>query len=171
MVLEHPGEQLVGRLARLQVEPLLVLVHGQHQARLQLQQRRDQHEELGGRLEVELARALEVLDVGEHHLGQVDLEQVDLLLEDQRQQQVERPLEDLEVEVEIDYGHRTQPRAGGPTPMAARTSSITPVAIARARSAPSLEHGLERGLVRAQLEVALADRGQQVHHGLPHGAP
>ena len=79
---------------------------GQHQPRLQLEQRRDQHEELGGRLEVELAGALEVLDVGEHHLGEVDLEQVDLLLQHQRQEQVERPVEDLEVEVERGDGHR-----------------------------------------------------------------
>ena len=84
---------------RLDVEPLLV-VRGQHQPRLQLEQRGDQDEELGGGLEVELTRALEVLDVGEHDLGEVDLEEVDLLLQHQRQEQVERPVEDLQVEVE-----------------------------------------------------------------------
>ena len=89
VVLEHAREQLLGRLLGLEVEALLVLLR-QHQARLQLQQRRDQHQELGGRLEVELAGALEVLDVGQHDLGQIDLEQVDLLPEHQRQEQVER---------------------------------------------------------------------------------
>ena len=99
MVLEHPREQLLGRLARLEVEALL-LVRGQHQPRLELEQRGDQDEELGGGLEVELAGALEVLDVGEHDLGEVDLEQVDLLPQHERQEQVEGPVEDLEVEVE-----------------------------------------------------------------------
>ena len=79
---------------------------GQHQPRLQLEQRRDQHQELGGGLEVELAGALEVLDVGQHHVGQVDLEQVDLLPQHERQQQVERALEDLEVEVDAGERHR-----------------------------------------------------------------
>ena len=105
VVLEHAREQLLGRLDRLDVEALL-LVGGEHQPRLQLEQRRDQDEELGGGLEVELTRALEVLDVGEHDLGEVDLEQVDLLLQHQRQEQVERPVEDLQVEVERGDCHR-----------------------------------------------------------------
>ena len=99
VVLEHAREQLLGGLLRLEVDALLVLAR-QHQPRLQLEQGRDQHEELGGGLEIELAGALEVLDVGEHDLGQVDLEQVDLLPQDQRQQQVEGTVEDLEIEVE-----------------------------------------------------------------------
>ena len=99
VVLEHAGEQLLGGLHRLDVEAVL-LVRGQHQPRLQLQQRGDQHQELGGRLEVELARALEVLDVGQHHLGEVHLEQIDLLLQHQGEKQVERPVEDLQVKVE-----------------------------------------------------------------------
>jgi hypothetical protein len=41
-----------------------------------------------------------VIDVGEHHLCQVDLAQVDLLFEDERRQEVERALEDLQVEVQ-----------------------------------------------------------------------
>ena len=99
VVLEHPREQLLGGLPRLEVEALLVLL-GQHQPRLELEQRGDQHQELGGGLEVELARPLQVLDVGEHDLGEIDLEQVDLLPQHERQQQVERPVEDLQVEVE-----------------------------------------------------------------------
>ncbi len=85
VVLEHAREQLLGRLLRLEVELFLVL-HRKHQPRLELQQRRDQHQELRGRLQVELARALEVLHVGEHHFGELDLQQVDLLGEHQRQQ-------------------------------------------------------------------------------------
>jgi hypothetical protein len=105
VVLEHPREELLGGLDGFDVEPLLV-VGGKHQPRLQLEQRRDQDQELGGRLEVELTRALEVLDIREDDLGQVDFEEVDLLLQHERQEQVEGPVEDLEVEVERGEGHR-----------------------------------------------------------------
>ena len=53
---EQPLEQLGGGLARVELD-LLDLLAGQHQPRLQLEQRRDQHEELGRGLEVELAAA------------------------------------------------------------------------------------------------------------------
>ena len=56
-------------------------------------------------LEVELAARLEVVEVGEHDVGELDLQQVDLLAQDERQQQVERPGEDLEVELERGDGH------------------------------------------------------------------
>ena len=62
----------------------------EHQARLQLQQRRDQDDEFGRALEVELAAALEVVQVGQHDLRQLELQQVDLFAQDERQQQVER---------------------------------------------------------------------------------
>ena len=99
VVLEQAREQLVGRLAGVEIEPLL-LVAREHQPRLELEQRSDQHEELGGGFQVQLTRALQVLDVGEHDVREVDLEQVDLLPEDQRQEQVEGSVEDLEIEVE-----------------------------------------------------------------------
>ena len=98
-VLEHPREQLVGRLLGRHVESVL-LVARQHHARLELEQRRDQHEELGRGLQVQLASGLEVVDVGQDDLGQVDLEQVHLLAQYEREQQIERPLEDLQVEIE-----------------------------------------------------------------------
>ena len=99
VVLEHSREQLLGGLLRLQVE-LVVVLGRQHQPRLELEQRRYQDEELGGRLQIELAAALQVLNVGEHDVREVDLEQVDLFPEDQRQEQVEGTVEDLEIEVE-----------------------------------------------------------------------
>src|SRR5207253_3764471 len=85
---EHPREQLLGCLLGLDVEQLLILA-AQHQARLELEQRGDQHDELGGGFEVELAAAFQVVEVGEHHFGQLQLEQVDLFAQHQRQQQVE----------------------------------------------------------------------------------
>ena len=47
-----------------------------------------------------------MLDIREHDIGEIDLEQVDILLQDQREQQVEGPVEDLEVEVERGERHR-----------------------------------------------------------------
>jgi len=41
-----------------------------------------------------------VIDVGEDDLRQIDLEQVDFLAQNQRKEQVERALEDLQVEIE-----------------------------------------------------------------------
>ena len=99
MVLEQTREQLVGRLAGVEIEPLLLLAR-EHQPRLELEQRSDQHEELGGGFQVQLTRALQMLDVGEHDVREVDLEQVDLLPENQRQEEVEGSVEDLEIEVE-----------------------------------------------------------------------
>ena len=98
-VLEHPREQLVGGLLGLHVEPFVFLAR-EHQPRLELEQGGDQHQELGGGLQVELTGRLEVVDVGEDDLRQVDFEQVDLLAQNQRKEQVERALEDLQVEIE-----------------------------------------------------------------------
>src|SRR5262249_58535536 len=55
---------------------------------------------LGGGLELELAAAVEVVEVGEHDVGQLQLEQVYLLAQDERQQQVEGPGEDVQVQLE-----------------------------------------------------------------------
>ncbi len=84
--IEQPRKQLLGGLAGIELDQLLDVLAGQQQPRLQLEQRRDQHEELRGGLELELAAAFEMVDVGDHDLGEVDLEQVDLLAQDQRQQ-------------------------------------------------------------------------------------
>ena len=91
---EQAGEQLLGGLAGLELERFL-LGAGEHQPRLQLEEGRDQHQELGRRLEVELPATLQVVDVRDHDLREVHLEHVDLLPQDQRQQEVERPGEDV----------------------------------------------------------------------------
>src|SRR5205807_911341 len=97
-------EQLLGRLARIELDQLLLLAR-QQQTRLELEQRGDQHQELRRRLQLELALSLQVIDVRDHDLREVDLQQVDLLPEDQRQQQVERAREHVEVELEVDHAH------------------------------------------------------------------
>ena len=78
---------------------------GKSTARLQLEQRGDEHEELAARLEVELLPLGEPLEEGEHDPGHVDLAQLELVLQDERQQQVERALEGVEVELELPDDH------------------------------------------------------------------
>jgi hypothetical protein len=112
-VLEHPLQQLLGGLGRCQLVKLVEHLRArQHQPRLELEQRRDQHQELGRRLEVELALGLQVIDVGDHDLGQLDLQQVELLAQDQGQQQVERAREDVEVQLQPVHDRRHRCRTG-----------------------------------------------------------
>jgi hypothetical protein len=110
-VAQHPLQQLLGGLRRCQLVELLELLAGQHQARLELEQRRDEDEELGRRLQVELLAALEMVEVGDHHFGQFDFEQVELFAQDQRQQQVEGAREDVEVELEVLHAQGRHGRA------------------------------------------------------------
>jgi hypothetical protein len=105
--LEHPRQQFLRRLPGFEVGQVGVLAR-QHEPRLELQQRRDQHEELRRHLQVELATRLEVVEVRDDDLGELDLEQVDLLAQDERQQQIERPGEDLQVQLERGNGHDPQ---------------------------------------------------------------
>ena len=97
---EQANEQLFGRLTGVQIN-LVDLLPGEQQPGLQLQQRRDQDQELGRRFEIKLAAALEMIDVGDHHIGQIDLQQIHLLAEDQRQQEIERSGEDVQIELEL----------------------------------------------------------------------
>ena len=117
MGVEQAGQQLLGRLARVEVDHLLLLA-GEQQTRLELEQGRDQDQELGRRLQLELAALLEVVDVGDDDLGQVDLEQIDLLPQHQREQEIERTGEYVEVELEVGETHRGEASAApGPVPL------------------------------------------------------
>ena len=102
-VLGEPAGELLGGLLGLELGELGVLLR-EHRARLQLEQRGDQDEELAAGVEVELAAVGEVLDERDHDLGQVDLAERQLLAEHQRQQEVERPLERVEVQLEFADG-------------------------------------------------------------------
>ena len=169
-VLEHPREQLIRRLLGAELDQLL-LRGRQQQPRLELEQRGDQDQELGRRLEVELALLLDVLEVGDHDLTELDLGERDLLAQDDGHQQVERPREDVEVEVELRrLSCRLEPEVGRdrpaePTPIASRTSASVGAAIARAFSAPAASTARAR-LVGAQLVVALAHRREVVDDGV-----
>ena len=93
---EQAREQLLGRLAGIKLDRIHLLA-GQHQARLEFEQGGDEDEELSREVEVELASALEMIDIGDDDVGEVDLEQIDLLAQDERQQQIERTREDVKV--------------------------------------------------------------------------
>ena len=73
-VLGEPARQLLGRLLGLELDELGLLVR-EEPARLQLEQRRDEDEELAAGVEVELVALGEALDEREHDPGDVDLAQ------------------------------------------------------------------------------------------------
>src|SRR5439155_10490980 len=73
--------------------------------RLQLEQRRDEHEELAGCVEVELVPAGQSFQKGQDDPGHIDLAQVELVLQDERQEQVEGTLERVEIELELADDH------------------------------------------------------------------
>ena len=106
-VLLEPPRQLLGGLLGLELVELVVLLR-EEAARLQLEQGRDEDEELAARLQVELLPLGETLDERDDDPGDVDLRQRQLLLEDERQQQVEGPLEGVEVQLEL--AHASSPR-------------------------------------------------------------
>ena len=98
------GTRASGRAARRRpprAELQLGVLGRQQQPRLQLQQGGDQDQELGHRLEVDLADVLEAVDVGEDDVAKGHLGEADLLAQEHGEQQVERPLEDVEIEVEL----------------------------------------------------------------------
>src|SRR5581483_10114908 len=74
---------------------------GEELARLQLEQGADQDEELPARVEVEPLTVGQSLDEGDDDVGDVDVSGLQLLAEDQRQQEVERALERVEIELEL----------------------------------------------------------------------
>ena len=110
-VLGQPPRELLGRLLGLELGQLGLLL-GEERARLQLEQRRDEDEELAAGVEVELLALGEPLDEREHDRGEVDLGRLELLLQDQRQEQVERALERVEIELELAHDHAREASGG-----------------------------------------------------------
>src|SRR4029450_3830650 len=70
-------------------------------AGLDLQQRGDQDQELAARIEVDLVARREVLDERDDDVRDVDLGRLELLLEDEGEEEVERALERVEVQLEV----------------------------------------------------------------------
>ena len=114
-VLGEPPRQLLGRLLGPELGQLVGLL-GKEAARLQLEQRREQHEELAAGFEVELVALGEPRHEGDDDLRQVELGERQLLAQHQRKQQVERPLEGIEVELKfVNYGGSHEPQASAAT--------------------------------------------------------
>ena len=84
---EAPRELLRGLLG-LELAELRRLVR-EETACLQLEERRDEDEELAARLEIELVALREPLDEGEHDRRDVDLAGLQLLLQEQREEEIE----------------------------------------------------------------------------------
>ena len=102
------GELLRGLLG-LELAELGGLV-GEERARLELEQRGHEDEELAARLQVELVALGEALDEREDDRSDVDLPRLELLLQEQRQEEVERPFEGVELELELADGRRLHGR-------------------------------------------------------------
>ena len=143
-VLGEPPRKLLRRLFGIELRELGVLV-GEERARLQLEQRGDQHEELAARLEVELFALGQPLEERDDDAGEVDVPQVELLLEDERKQQVERPLEGVEIKRELADDHARERTvatgrgpSGQPSSGRSRSSAASPSARASSRTRPTL---------------------------------
>jgi hypothetical protein len=74
--------------------------------RLQLEQRRDEQEELATHFEVELVPLGHELDEREDDRCHVDLARLELFLQQEREEEVERAFERIEVELELTHGSR-----------------------------------------------------------------
>ena len=106
-------------------------------ARFQLQERGDEDEELAVHLEILAA----LLQECEDDLDDLDVRKLELLLEDEREQEVERPLEGVEVERELcDGGHGANRIFSGGRGLSAPSSSA-PAAEPWAAVAPRSRSG------------------------------
>ncbi len=76
-----------------------------------------------------------MLDERDDDVGEVDVAQLELFAQDEREQEVERPFERVEVQLELAHGHRHAAQASGAT---GRGSSGSPSSARRARCGPGL---------------------------------
>ena len=104
-VLGQAARELLGRFLRLELRELSVLL-GKEMASLDLEQSRDQDEELAARVEVDLVAGGQMLDEGDDDGGDVDLRRLQLILEDEGEKEVEGTLERVEVQLEVANGRR-----------------------------------------------------------------
>jgi hypothetical protein len=100
-VLQQPCEQQVPGLEQGEILLVVDLSRGQQPRRLEVEQRCGDHEEVAGLVEVPAARpGPDVADELVGDAGERDLGDVQLVLGDQREQQVEGALEDVKVHLE-----------------------------------------------------------------------
>ena len=104
-VLRKPPRELSSGLFGLELAELGGLV-GEERARLQLEQRGDQDEELAAGLEIEFVSFRQELDEREHDRRDVDLARLELLLQEKREEQIERAFERVEIERQLTHRGR-----------------------------------------------------------------
>ena len=152
-VLEEAGEQQVARLQQREVLLVLHLGRRQQPGRLEVEQRGRDNEELRCLAEVPgRAEGADIRDELVRHLGQGDLGDVELVLGDQREQEVERALEVRQPHLE---------RPGRPSPDA--TSAVgSDGAVGRPRApGPDCRPGPESGPERRLRDALAPDRAGQ----------
>ena len=98
-VLQQPVDQLLARIL-FRDQLLQCRIARQQHFRLDLDQGRGHVDELGAQLDIHLRGASDVLEILRGNLRDGDVIDVDLLLADQVQQQVERPVVVFEMEIE-----------------------------------------------------------------------
>src|SRR6185312_1999031 len=103
-VVGQAPSQLLGGLLRLELRELQRFLR-KEAASLQLQESRDQDEELPTCVKVQTAALLQSLAESEHDHRDIDLRELELLAKHQRQQQVERSLEGVEIQLELAHDH------------------------------------------------------------------
>src|SRR5262249_20252557 len=103
LVLEQAADELLPRIADFVLVGvgLRRIRRGQKLARFDVRQRRRHEQILTGNVEIQRAHLIEVRNVllGDERDGNV--EDVELVLPDQMQQEIERPLEDFELDVVV----------------------------------------------------------------------
>jgi hypothetical protein len=98
LVLDQPAHQFRARVLGLLA--VLALARRQQHARLDLDEHGRHQQVLAGQLEVGLADLVDVGQVLARHVGQRNVQDVEVLLADQVQQQVQRTLEGLEEDLQ-----------------------------------------------------------------------
>ena len=99
--MQQPREQQVPGLQQGEILLVLHLARGQQPGRLQVEQSGRHHQEIACLVQVpSLGAGPDVGDELVGHLGQGDLGDVELVLGDQAQQEIERALEHVEVDLE-----------------------------------------------------------------------
>jgi len=144
--------ELLGRLLRLELGEL-DLVACEQTARLELEECRDQDEELAAGVELEPFPPGEVGDERDHDLGQVDLGERELLAQDEGEQKVEGALERVEIELEsADLGrrsHRAEASRASGRDCAGSPSAARPAADAACVGAALRDRSRRRGRAAA----------------------
>ena len=137
-ILRQPLGELARSVVGIEVLERHLLFLREEPARLQLEERGDEDEELAVDLQIADRRSLQKR---QHDLDDLDVRELELLLENERQKEVEGPFEGVEVERELcDGAHRHNSMVSGGRGLWERSSSA-PAAERWAAGAPTSRAG------------------------------